>query len=344
MIAGVSLLFFPGAFCIGPVAAAPAGSDVKREPPSRTGKVEKPAANNENERVPAAKTATPQRVLEFPEKIPFGALYKETGSYSQPKRTFLCRARGRVPVPAGVRLGLVASYDLLNNFDLFKKLPPDAFYSVDLNRVDSVNDKPFDISALAGQRELRFIDNSETDMTDESVSAFKSLEHLQRLRLWYCGITGSTLDAVANIKTLEWLDLGLNQLSPAAWKAIGRMSHLKTLAVTRTGADDSALAEISKLQELDNLSICENKKISAKGLALLKNCKKLRTIDASRCNLSANDFVGLAGMKLDSLTISGRYMTKADLAKIHNALPRTIIGNKDVDDQNTNYLFSPLRF
>jgi len=278
----------------------------------------------------------------FPRTTSYGALFTWGGGSDPYRHRFYGPAQGRVIIPASRCLGLAASYDLVNNMSELEKLPPDVIKELTIDRIETSDDKPIQLKSVGHLTGLVALSVKDSSIDDQGVGYLKSLTHLKKLSLWYCGLHGDTIHDLVGLKELCELDLSLNRLSPEAYKAIAKMPQLKKLQLSDGSVNDAALAEISKLSNVEDLNIGGSSAISTAGLQYLHNFKKLSNLNVSRCKLSVDQLVTLKGLPLRALTFSGRNFDRAAMQKLHNAFPGVILIDADPVKAHDKFLFSPL--
>ncbi|HEY9754286.1 MAG TPA: hypothetical protein V6C97_03870 [Oculatellaceae cyanobacterium] len=285
-------------------------------------------------------SSQPAVVLEFPQKVSLGTLFSMNKGQDVAR---VGAARGPVSVPADMRLALTASYALLNDKGAMDLLPKNCLTKINLDRVEADDEKPFDISFLKKQERLEFIVDMQTDITEESVTALGELKNLKYIELWYVGFKGTKLSAIAKLPKLEELVLAYNPLSQPAWQAIGTMQQLRKLSISSCGATDQAMVEVGRLTKLKQLRMGKNLKVTSRGFANLKNLKQLNHLDLENTMFCLQDVQYIRNIPLKEIHISSRRFTKSDLQQLKKQLPKVSVVESDKVDNETQYIFSPLK-
>jgi Leucine-rich repeat (LRR) protein len=193
-------------------------------------------------------------------------------------------------------------------------------------------------------------------ITDEGASVVKSWKHLKKLNLRGTKITDSTLEMLAGVPTLEWLDVGWAETTDTGFDHLAALTNLKWLTMGGNKLTDGALQFLRQMPQLEYLDIggqqrtdsglwslllsetgmqsiasvtelrelrLEGRNVTGRGLELLKPLAKLERLDLQGCKRLRDDAAGvLASMKqLKSLDLKDSSLSAESVAKIRAALP-----------------------
>lgn len=155
-----------------------------------------------------------------------------------------------------------------------------------------------------------------------NIEPVKGLEKLNELDLYVNKV--KDLSAVSNLKNLETLSLGNNEISDIS--PLEELKGLKNLYL-------SCSNKISDLSPLNNLNNLEKLSVgcgSTLDISYLKGLKKLTYLDLHECKI--DDIDVLTNLKkLESLTVKGSGISKADVEELRAALPECEIIADDYD-------------
>ncbi len=88
---------------------------------------------------------------------------------------------------------------------------------------------------------------------------------------------GAELSQIANLSSLEDLNLWGSAISDAGMVRLAHLSRLKSLILNRTSISDAGLIHVGRLVHLEHLHI-ENNRITDAGLRHLKGLTRLRSL------------------------------------------------------------------
>lgn len=193
-------------------------------------------------------------------------------------------------------------------------------------------------------------------ITDEGASVVKNWKHLEKLNLRGTRITDSTLEFLAGVPTLKWLDIGWAQITDTGLDHLAALTNLKWLTMGGNKLTDAALQFLRQMPQLEYLDIggqqrtdsglwsvllsesgmqsiaavtelrelrMEGRAVTGRGLELLKPLAKLERLDLQGCKRLRDDAAGaLAAMKqLRVLDLKDSSLSAETVAKIRSALP-----------------------
>lgn len=279
------------------------------------------------------------RVLNFPSGYSSGKLCILNRDDSEVP---VAMARGPVKVDSQLNYILFGSYELMNRKDGLRSLPENALTKLHLRGIESTDGKPFSLAGIERQQSMTFLYDEETEITEESLNYVAKLPNLRRLSLRYCGITARYLDSCVPLPKLSSLDLSLNSICKEGWEAVGRMKGLTSLRLSSTDANDSAMAQVANLTELDYLNLRGNRNITSQGWSVLPKLVRLRTLEVSDTNFSGRDLIKLTNPRLKRIVVNLKKVNQNELAAFTKMHPRIQINDSGHVDKGTDYLFAPL--
>ena len=144
------------------------------------------------------------------------------------------------------------------------------------------------LSGLAGLPHLRTLQFWGW-LDEESVAHLSALQHLTRLTLWECvGVTSDSVNSIAKLDQLEYLDLSYNTLAGAEWHPLGALTALTALHLH--GCQQVTDATVQGLLTLTNLQWFDishgfmkrgfyKDQITAKGIGMIGEMTSLRDLN-----------------------------------------------------------------
>jgi internalin A len=193
-------------------------------------------------------------------------------------------------------------------------------------------------------------------ITDEGASVVKNWKHLKRLNLRGTKITDSTLEFLAGVPTLEWLDVGWAQTTDTGFDHLAALTNLRSLTMGGNKLTDTALQFLRTMPQLEYLDISGQQRtdsglwsllltetgmqsiasatelrelriggtaVTTRGLEALQPLSKLERLDLQSCKRLRDDAAGvLATFKqLRVLDLKDSGLSEAAVGKIRAALP-----------------------
>jgi Leucine-rich repeat (LRR) protein len=175
------------------------------------------------------------------------------------------------------------------------------------------------ISKLTG---LRLLIIDQADVHDKSIPELNQLTNLKVLSIRGTSLTGN---AVAQLKVLERLRWFGASLLDTILPVLQKLNNSQTLEYLQldgcklTNDDMKAIATMSNLQQL---RMSGNHQLTDSGLQLISHLRKLHTMAIDGDAVSAKCIETLKKLpSLKNLSISSDEWSKADQAKLHEALP-----------------------
>lgn len=121
-------------------------------------------------------------------------------------------------------------------------------------------------------------------LSDEMIKSIPDLP-FRTIALHSKQVTGATFDRLLTIKTLVSLNVARCELSHNGFRNIGRLTHLRYLAIGNTGLTDEDLVSLNELVLLKSLKMFDhyespaNDSLSAAGLVGLKPLTRLEEVE-----------------------------------------------------------------
>src|SRR3954453_17162072 len=194
-------------------------------------------------------------------------------------------------------------------------------------------------------------------ISDEGAAVVKNWKHLKRLNLRGTKITDSTLEFLAGVPTLEWLDVGWGQTTDTGFEHLAALTNLKGLTMGGNKLTDTALQFLRQMPQLEYLDISGQQRtdsglwfmlltetgmqsiasatelrelriggtsVTTRGLEFLQPLKKLERLDLSGCKRLKDDAAGvLATFKqLRVLDLKDSGLTEPAVTRLRAALPQ----------------------
>lgn len=296
------------------------------------------------------------RALVFPGQVSLGKLYfyvdAEPGGlplhcdvvFAKPG-SGLGDARGvrTFKLPEHSRIYLFPSYHLLEHPDLFKLLDPNSFDGLSFGKTSLMVPVENCFSQLVHLKGLRRLELEGAELSDQQIVPLKGLVNLESLSLPMNTIDGTCFNQMLSLSKLRELDLSLNKISPDGFRAISKFKNLEVLYLDKSGVDDAALEHLTTLPKLKHIGLGQSK-VTARGLSLIKKMKSIEVVDLEGAPLAVKDFGILRGSGVNSLSLSGKQFSPAQIKQIGAMLPGVQFTIAPADSANSDHkmLFAPL--
>jgi Leucine-rich repeat (LRR) protein len=166
-------------------------------------------------------------------------------------------------------------------------------------------------------------------ITDEGMAAVKGWQKLKRINLRGTKVTDTTLEHLANVTTLESLDVGFAQITDVGLDRLTPLVNLKELVVGGNKLTDVGLQALRQLPSLTSLSLGGSQRTDS----------GLWTISLTEQGLDAiTTLKDLRELRLDGMPVTARWLEKL---KALNKLERlSLQGCKRVGDDAVPLLVS----
>lgn len=165
-------------------------------------------------------------------------------------------------------------------------------------------------NALAAFPEIERLFLSQSGITDEQLGRLR-LPNLKYLDLSDTPITDRGLEQLWSLKKLEYLDLARTAVTGAGLKTLVTLTNLKSVTLDQTAVDDAGMAFLAKLPKLDSLSLYRTG-VGDTGLARLRTVSSLTLLDLRETLVtdagleSLDKLPMLEGLFLDGTAIGDR--------------------------------------
>lgn len=195
---------------------------------------------------------------------------------------------------------------------------------------------------------LRVLDLSDTDVTDQSMPKIAKFTKLERLSLFCCSITnrglrhiGTLLELQAldldsrdvtddglvylkDLKRLKSLDLFSGRFTDAGCYYISNMTSLESLELCGGSISDMGCCRLaSRLSHLVNLNLSQNDRITNRGAAALAALLNLETLNLSNTRVDSHGLKFFSDLrKLKALTLYGcQIYSECHIKNLQDRLP-----------------------
>jgi Leucine-rich repeat (LRR) protein len=248
------------------------------------------------------------------------------------------RAVGKVLCPAGEKLQVEASYQIVEHPDLLKYLDRPEIISLKFKSL------PIDDSFVARLRDFKYVrklDIDDTDITDGCFQYLSALPALEELNVSQTSIKGSGFRFLANCKKLKVLHANHIVLSDESMKLIGAACTLRVLDLAYTQIDDNALAHLAGLSDLLELEADHNR-FGDRGLRALQKLTKLKYLDVTHTNVSTAGLLTLKNCPLKSLRALEIKKSAEDELKLRQIFRKVNLQGEKQDFKIDPEVFRPL--
>jgi hypothetical protein len=187
------------------------------------------------------------------------------------------------------------------------------------------------LSLLVSNTQITAFVTNGAELSDEGVRQFARFPKLQALTFFHPGkaFTGPGLSALADLPLLDNLTVaGSSAFGNEGVEAIAKLSHLKSLRVFHTNADQSGLANIRVLKSLTSLMIGQRLSftgppaLSDKTIELVLSFPAMESLTFSETRLSLAALSQLKQLsKLKRLTLDSIDLGSAKESDLASALP-----------------------
>lgn len=138
-------------------------------------------------------------------------------------------------------------------------------------------------------------------ITDEGMAALKGWRKLRRLNLRGTKITDTTLEHLANVTTLEALDVGFAQITDVGLDRLTPLTQLRELVLSGNKLTDTGLQALRQLPGLTALSLGGSQRTDS----------GLWTISLTELGLDAiTALKELRALRLDGMPVTARWLEK----------------------------------
>lgn len=177
----------------------------------------------------------------------------------------------------------------------------------------------------AGMAHLKHLKSLEelrlpSGITDTGIEHLTALDSLKKVNLWGDGITDKSMSMLAQMKSLENLDISSRGVTDAGIEKLAQCPRLKSLSLQNAPITDAAFAHLTKLKTLTSLSFSKTN-VTGKGLATLKELPHLTELTCRDEKLGEDATYHLAQIKsLETLRLQyvGFNLDDQDLENLSN--------------------------
>lgn len=138
-------------------------------------------------------------------------------------------------------------------------------------------------------------------ITDEGMAAIKSWKKLKRINLRGTKVTDTTLEHLANVTTLESIDVGFAQITDVGLDRLSPLVNLKELVIGGNKLTDNGLQALRQLPNLTSLNLGGSQRTDS----------GLWTISLTEQGLdSITTLKDLRELRLDGMPVTARWLEK----------------------------------
>jgi Leucine-rich repeat (LRR) protein len=220
------------------------------------------------------------------------------------------------PIPAN-RLGEVTQVGPLQaqvadaDLGYLRRLPQ--LRALDLSYTEVTNEGLEHLTSLSRLEQLVL---SHTGVTDPGLAHLKGLTQLQRLYLAGTRVTDAGLAHLEGLSRLQSLDISFTEVRDAGLTHLKGLAQLKALDLGGTRVADDGLAHLSGLAQLEWLVLSDTR-VSDEGLAHLGGLAQLRVLGLRGTMTGDEGLAHLKGLaRLGTLDLTGTSATDAGLAHL----------------------------
>jgi Leucine-rich repeat (LRR) protein len=267
----------------------------------------------------AANEEVKGRIVHFPKDHSLGQLQiRDHGSQRWQDWQYLGAARGEVLVPEGKVLHLSLEYGDYESFKYLPSLRPNDLQELVMH-YEHLSDK--DLTNIKGLTGLESLDIGAgcvgpCPLTGDGLVNLQGMTNLRSLSIGFTNITDDKLIFLNKLKTLEKLQLHLNQkITGEGLANLKDLKSLRELVFLSTPINNGALKNIGQFSSLEVLNL-EGTNVTDEGLVYLTNLPKLKVLTIIGNNTDA----GLSNLKeskhLEDLIFFSPEITDKGLANL----------------------------
>ena len=240
-------------------------------------------------------------------------------------------------VPFGVRVYFTNAGDL-EQLKRFKTLARISIYDCPLGdagikilaemtqleelRLTACKISPEGFKTLTKLKNLKRLGLRSTKITDAEIPLLKAFEKLEHLEIGEnLEVTDKGAPALAELKTLKYLDIYLTRILDEGLKSIAKMTHLRGLHIVNTRATGAGLKSLGALRDLERFHM-DGHGVNSETISAVLGMKKLRHLSlniahADKTAAGDAEFKKLEAHKdLRELSVFGWQITDASLPAI----------------------------
>jgi hypothetical protein len=151
------------------------------------------------------------------------------------------------------------------------------------------------------------------------------------------------LKALSELPALEFLWLNNTQLLPQYYSDIAKLSHVKILNLSACDLDDSSLKYVGQMNQLTDLKLSRNTRLSNASLKSLRGLTHLKFLNLDTPKVTLKGLQDLKEMPLREIVISNFAWAK-ESKEIARTFPHTlVISPESKNTPDVRFLYSPLK-
>ena len=135
-----------------------------------------------------------------------------------------------------------------------------------------------DLAELAKFPTITKLTADKREVTDEGMKSVAKMPALRTLDVTLSGITDAGMEHLKSAPKLEDITLKRCDITAEGYKHLAGIKTLKRIRAAQTNFDDTCLAAIAGMSQLELLDLQDCNRVSEQGLAVLKNFPKLRSL------------------------------------------------------------------
>jgi len=161
---------------------------------------------------------------------------------------------------------------------------------------------------------------------DEGAAVLRNWKHLRRLNLRGTKVTDSTLEMLAGVTAIEWLDIGWAQITDTGLDHLSALTNLRWLTMGGNKLTGAALQFLRQMPQLEYLDIGGTQRtdsglwslmLNDAGVQAIASVTELRELWLNGTNITGRQLEMLKGLsKLERLSLQGCTRLKDDAANV----------------------------
>jgi len=222
----------------------------------------------------------------------------------------LGEANGPISVPIGSHISFRSTdfMGLGNTMKVLDAIPSEALTSLTLS--NTIFDEK-DLQMLARFSNLRRLELTGTEVSDDSLKKLAGLKQLETLILDHTRVRGRFLFELN--KSIKHLNFGYNDIDLKCLVALKNYPKLSVLKMANTHLLDGDMKTVKESSSLIQLDITDNPNLSDKCVTELKQLKKLNMLLVPFTKITAKTLMSLKGLPLTYLRLQHRQGSAKDI-------------------------------
>ena len=270
------------AFSISACLAAPSDRAAAKRRASTLDLIRK----SQSKKTESAETPAKERVIHFPTdrslgtlSVPYKGIHRPLYPNYYGSWEYLCRAQGRVTVPAGETLELMVGPNCIKHLPLLSTLGPNDIDRLNITGYDGPIARPDQtvmphLSGLTGLKELEL---TLADVSGEGLKFIKGLTSLRQLAVQSSNLRNEDLAYLSELRSLETLTLMAARADDAGLRHLTNLKSLKELLIS-PNFQGPGLAYLGELPQLSSLRLFGSRQVRD-DLIHLKQIQSLRKLE-----------------------------------------------------------------